>query len=100
MLKIPVCRVSRRYTLCLGVLLRALTNERNLFCLPEQKRFLLAFWSKIGQIEAKSGFKTVDQPSGSPIFSFQTEKMVKNGGVLFAFLFSVKKSKKRRGGWI
>ncbi len=35
-------------------------HERNLFCLPRQERFFLAFWAKNEQNTVKSGFEAVD----------------------------------------
>ena len=75
-------------------------HKRNVFCLPRQKAFLLAFRAKIGQNKGKSGFQAVDQPSGSPFFCFQDAKKVENAGVLFAFLCSAKNTKKIRVGRI
>ena len=75
-----------------------LRHQRNLFCLPQQKRFFLAFWAKNGQNTVKSGFGAVDQPLRSPIFCVQAPETGNNAGVLFAFLCSVKKEQKGVGG--
>ena len=77
-----------------------LPHKRNLFCLPRQKGFFLAFWAKIRRNQAISGFQAVDRPSGSPIFCYHDAKTVENAGVLFAFLSSVKNAKKIRVGRI
>ena len=81
-------------------LLGSLLHERTVFCLPRQKAFLFAFWAKIGQNIGISGFQAVNQPTRSPIFCFQDTKSVENAGVLFAFLYAAKNSKKIQGGWI
>ena len=73
-------------------------HQRNLFCLPRQKRFFLAFWGKNGQNTVKSGFGAGDQPLRSPIFCFQQPETAENAGVLFAFLCSAKKEQKGVGG--
>ena len=75
-----------------------LHHQRNLFCLPQQKRFFLAFWAKNGQNTVKSGFGAVDQPLRSPIFCVQAPETGNNAGVLFTFLCSVKKEQKGVGG--
>ena len=46
----------------------------------------------------KSGFGAVDRLLRSPIYCFQGSKTVKDAGVLFAFLCSVKKEQKGVGG--
>ena len=76
------------------VRLYALSHKRNLFCLPRQKGFFLAFWAKNGQNIGVSGFQTVNQPSGSTIICFQDAKTVGNAGVHFAFFCFVKYNKK------
>ena len=76
-------------------LLDSLTHhKRNVFCLPRQKAFFSAFWAKIGQNQAKQGFGAVDRLLRSPIFCFRRQEKPENAGVLFAFLCSVKKTKK------
>ena len=70
----------------------------NLFCLPRQERFFLAFWAEKGQNTVKSGFGAVDRLLRSPIYCFQGSKTVKDDGVLFEFLCSVKKEQKGLGG--
>ena len=74
------------------------THQRNLFCLPRQKGFFLAFWGKNGLNMGKSGFDAVDWLLRSPIFCFQRQEQPENAGVLFAFLCSVKKEQKGVGG--
>ena len=58
----PVCRCGHRNVfcavfLCFGALLRALTQQRNLFCLPRQERFLVVSkkWIWYNHLN-KSGF--------------------------------------------
>ena len=75
-----------------------LRHQRNLFCLPRQKGFFLAFWGKNGLNMGKSGFDAVDWLLRSPIFCFQRQEQPENAGVLFAFLCSVKKEQKGVGG--
>ena len=50
------------------------SHKRNLFCLPRQKGFFLAFWAKKGRNQANSGFKAVNRLQRSPIFSFSGRK--------------------------
>ncbi|MBR5409846.1 MAG: hypothetical protein IK104_04175, partial [Clostridia bacterium] len=81
-----------------SVLLGVLRHERNLFCLPRQKRFFLAFWAKNRQNTVKSGFGAVDQSLWSPFFCVQRLEQPENAGVLFAFLCSAKNEQKVIGG--
>ena len=75
-----------------------LRHKRNLFCLPRQERFFIAFWAKYrGNIE-KSGCGAVERLLRSPILCFQRQKQPENAGVLIEFLCSVKKEKKCLGG--
>ncbi len=56
----------------------ATSHKRNLFCLPRQERFFLAFWAKYrGNIE-KSGFGAGDRLLRSPIFAFSSKRIPKS----------------------
>ncbi len=77
-----------------------LRHQRNLSCLPGQERFFRAFWTKNRQNQANAGFGAVDRLLRGPIFCSPGPKTVRNAGVLFAFLCSVKNAKKGRSGWI
>ena len=63
-------------------------HKRNLFCLPRQERFFLAFWAKYRANNRKTGFGTVDRLLRSPIFCFQRQKQSENAGVQIEFLCS------------
>lgn len=71
----------------------ALSHKRNLFCLPRQERFFLAFRAKYRANIRKTGFGAVDWLLRSSIFCFQRQKLPENTGVLFAFLCSAEKTK-------
>ena len=75
-------------------------HKRNVFCLPRQRAFLLAFQAKNGQKQAFSGSNAVNRLQRSPIFCYQNAKTVENAGILFAFLCSAKNTKKVRVGRI
>ena len=45
-------------------------HKRNLFCLPRQERFFLAFWAKYKANHRKMGFGAVDRLLRSPFFAF------------------------------
>lgn len=61
-------------------------HKRNLFCLPRQERFFLAFRSKYRANHRKMGFGAVDRLLRSPIFCFQRQKQSENVGVHIEFL--------------
>ena len=61
-------------------------HKRNLFCLPRQERFFLAFWAKYKANHRKMGFGAVDRLLRSPIFCFQRQKQSENAGVHIKFL--------------
>ena len=71
----------------------ATSHKRNLFCLPRQERFFLAFWAKYRANNRKTGFGAVNWLLRSSIFCFQRQKLPENTGVLFEFLCSIKKTK-------
>lgn len=74
-------------------LIARLSHKRNLFCLPRQERFFLAFRAKYRANIRKTGFGAVDRLLRSPIFCFQRQKLHENTGVLFEFLCSAKNTK-------
>ena len=61
-------------------------HKRNLFCLPRQERFFLAFCAKYKANHRKMGFGAVDWLLQSPIFCFQRQKQSENAGVHIEFL--------------
>ena len=63
-------------------------HKRNLFCLPRQERFFLAFWAKYRANIRKTGFGSVDWLLRSSIFCFQRQKQSENVGVQIEFLCS------------
>ncbi len=64
----------------------AARHKRNLFCLPRQERFFLAFCAKYKANHRKMGFGAVDWLLKSPIFCFQRQKQSENAGVHIEFL--------------
>ena len=79
-------------------------HKQSLFCLPGQKRLLMSYWnnkcknrakaSKIGQKQAKSGFKAVNRLLRSLIFCFQQSIITHNSVVLYDSFYAASNPKK------
>lgn len=67
-----------------GIKIGLYFHKRNLFCLPRQERFFLAFWAKYRANHRKTGFGAVDwllrspfscvQQYNGPIISYHNSK--------------------------
>lgn len=53
-------------------------HKRNLFCLPRQERFFLAFRAKYRANNRKTGFGAVDWLLRSPFFAFSSKRIPKS----------------------
>ena len=71
-----------------SILLRLVTlsHKRNLFCLPRQERFFLAFRAKYRANKRKTGFGAVDRLLRSPVFCVQQQKYTEIAVVQIEFL--------------
>ena len=77
-----------------------LDHQRNLFCLPRQKRFFLAFWAKSSEKQVdygQNGLRSNFTAASEPVFFIQAPKAAENAGVLLGVLYGCKELLKVSG---